>query len=178
MQIAQRYDSASVSTNLKDDEFHHQTEILAAMGMVSTHETCKLASKLYRVKFALDASSYNSLLEEWTEIVVKKKSNRKWPDFVFAGQIARLSLDHCLNDVCKICYGKGHLPLVTELGTEIKTVLSDDPCPACNGTSKRPIEAKHALVKYVEDMVEVLEKMIIHAGGEVIRKIDVGFLDN
>jgi hypothetical protein len=52
-----------------------------------------------------------------------------------------------------------------------QNVLSDDPCRACNGTAKRPIRAKHNLVKYVTDMVECIEEMTCYAGSEALRKL-------
>jgi len=192
MGIEKSYARATVSSNLKDDEFHHDHEKLAAVALSGVGEgNWPYANLLLRVKYAGDASSYNTLAEEWRAHVKIKAALRGWPITVSASKVARLSLDHWLNDVCPACSGRAHLPLMN-----LPNVLSDDPCPACSGTGTRPIDlhpaaiAKHGylasgapacawwptvrpalLVNYIKDMVELLQTMTIRAGGEAIRKL-------
>lgn len=165
MKIIQNYAAAVVSSNLMDDEHHHHTEVLAAVAMSGD-----LGSDLFRTKYSLQAASYPSLLASWKIVVKTKAVTRQWPSEVSANKVARLSLDYWLNDVCTFCVGKGHLRLTTDISG--KGVLSDDPCPACNGTAKRPIEARpHMVVQYVTDMVESLDEITLAAGREAMRQL-------
>lgn len=127
----------------------------------------KIGTKLWRVKYANDATSYDDLMAAWHEIVKAKASIREWPAAISRSKIARLSLEYWRNDVCVTCGGKGHEPVLNQ-----PSVLRDEPCSACNGTAKRPIEARQDVLKYVEDMVEALEAITIHAGGETMRKLN------
>ena len=162
MNVIEKYTRAVTSSNLRDDEHHHSTEALAAVALCQT----RLASKLFRVKYAADATSYVALVEEWTEIVTFKSLLRAWPIEVSPKKIARLSLDHWLNDVCSICVGTGFQATPGHLG-----MLSDIPCRVCKGTAKRPLQAKHNLMPFLSDMVESLEVMTVQAGGEAVRKL-------
>lgn len=166
MNVIEKYARAVTSTNLKDDEHHHNTEVLAAAALCET----RLATKLFRVKYAADATSYPALLAEWTEIVTFKSLLRTWPIEVSPKKVARLSLDHWLGDVCQECNGTGVQALPGHL-----SILSDLPCRVCSGTAKKPVQVKHNLKNYVSDMVESLEAMMIQAGGEVVRKLAGNF---
>lgn len=161
MGIIESYSRATQSSNLKDDQFHHTTEKLAAVALSS-----KLGSVLFRVKYANDATSYARLLEDWIEIVVIKAAIRNWPKEVSPRKIARLSLEYWINDLCQCCGGKGYPSL-----ENVPNVLSDKQCKVCDGTGKRAIAAKHDLVDYVADMVEAIEEMTRHAGSEAIKKL-------
>lgn len=168
MKIIQQYSAAVVSSNLKDDAHHHQTEVLGAVAMSG-----ELASDLFRTKYSLQAKAYDSLLASWKIVVKTKAVTRQWPREVSANKVARLSLDYWLNDVCTYCVGKGHLRITTD--TSGRGTLSDDPCPGCNGTAKRPIDVKpQMIVKYVTEMVESLEATAISAGGKAIMMLGDG----
>jgi len=93
MNVIEKYSLSVTSSNLKDDEQHHATDVLAAAALCET----RLATKLFRVKYAADATSYAALLSEWTEIVTFKSLLRTWPVEVSPKKIARLSLDHWLS---------------------------------------------------------------------------------
>jgi hypothetical protein len=192
MGIEKSYARATVSSNLKDDEFHHDHEKLAAVALSGLGEGIwPHANMLLRVKYAGDASSYYRLAEEWRAHVKIKAALRGWPIEISASKVARISLDYWLNDVCPVCTGRGSLPVAG-----IPNVLLDDPCPVCAGTGARPIDLHpskvekygHALpsttscawwptvrpaklVNYVKDMVELLQTLTIRAGGEAIRKL-------
>jgi hypothetical protein len=79
MGIIQSYCSATLSTNLRDDEFHHSTEKLAAVAM-----SRQLGNLLFRVKYANDATTYNTLLEAWKTRVATKAKLRQWPKHIIA----------------------------------------------------------------------------------------------
>ncbi|MGI4936305.1 MAG: hypothetical protein ACRYF5_06105, partial [Janthinobacterium lividum] len=156
MGIIESYSKAAQSSNLKDDEFHHATEKLAAVALIGRpgqdgagDALRRMGALMFRVKYSNDATSYPQLLAEWTQVVKSKASSRKWPADISPKKIARLSLQYWQNDICTVCGGMGHLPVL-----HVPNVLSDDPCKACNGTTKKPITAQHNLIQYVTDMVE------------------------
>lgn len=165
MGIVQSYCSATLSSNLKDDEFHHATEKLAAVA-ISGMPTGSPANLLFRVKYANDATSYNALLGEWETIVSTKAVIRSWPKHINARKVARLSLEHWVNDVCPVCSGRGHVPLAG-----IPNVLDDAPCQSCRGTAIKPLICEENWRKYITEMVEALDSMAVYAGGEAIKKL-------
>jgi hypothetical protein len=149
------------SSNLRDDAHHHSTEVLAAAAL------CRdLGTKLFRVKYAGDPTTYPALLEVWREIVIIKAQHRRWPADVSPAKIARLSLDHWLNDVCPACTGRSYEPV-----KGVPRLMSDMPCRACMGTGRRAIEAKHNLLQLVADMVESLDAMSSHAASQTMRRL-------
>ena len=160
MGIIQKYSKSISSSNLKCDAYHFDTDNLAAVALSSA-----LGSRLFRVKYAHDATSYKSLLEAWKVKVSKKAAHRRWPQHVSVENVAGTSLDYWLNDVCSICTGKGHLPLPGV------PVLSDEPCPACHGTGKKPLSCEKRDKNYVKDMIEELEAMTRSAAARAMQKI-------
>lgn len=161
MGIVKSYCRATLSSNLRDDEHHHATEKLAAVALSG-----KLGNMLFRVKYANDHTSYNALREAWTEIVKSKAVLRKWPKDVSPRKVARLSLEHWHNDVCTDCGGTGYKTV-----PYVSSYLSDDECPTCKGTAKRPIQVKHNIRDYVADMVEVIEDMTARAASSAMAKL-------
>ena len=161
MNVIQKYTRALGSSNLRDDSHHHSTEVLAAAAL------CRdLGTKLFRVKYASDASSYPALLEAWREVVIGKAAMRTWPADVSPAKVARLSLDHWLNDVCLACTGRCYEPVRGKVST-----MSDVACRACAGSGKRAVYAKHNLVHLVEDMVEALDAISAHAAGQTMKRL-------
>ena len=159
--VIQKYTRALGSSNLRDDAHHHSTEVLAAAAL------CRdLGTKLFRVKYAADATSYPALLEAWREVVIGKAAHRTWPADVSPAKVARLSLDHWLNDVCSACTGRGYEPVRGKAST-----MSDVPCRACAGGGKRAVLAKHNLVHLVEDMLEALDAIAAHAAGQTMKRL-------
>ncbi len=161
MQVIQKYSHAIGSSNLRDDAHHHATEVLHAAAWSG-----ELGSKLFRVKYANDVTTYPALLEAWRDIVKSKAVLRHWPADISPSKIARLSLNHWLNDVCPSCTGRGYQPVAG-----VPSVMSDIACKQCAGTAKRSIEAKHSLMDYVTAMAEVLDEMSARAAGEMMRKL-------
>lgn len=106
------------------------------------------------------------LHEAWRDMVVTKAGLRNWPAHVSAEKVARLSLAFWLNDVCPACTGRCFEPLAG-----IPSVLSNTPCRACSGSGKRPLVAPHRLLRFIQDMVEVLDAAAQHAAGEMMRRL-------
>lgn len=161
MNIIQQYASAIRSGNLKDDAQHHSTEVLAAAALAST-----IGSKLFRVKYAADATTYQALLTEWHAIVQSKAAHRGWPEAISRSQIARLSLNYWLNDLCDACGGFG-----VEMVRDVPNVRSDIACKVCHGSAKRPLKGNQDTIKYTTEMVESLDAITRHAAGQVMRKL-------
>lgn len=188
MGIVKKYARATISSNLRDDAYHHDHEKLAAVAAAGLIDgVWPHSNMLLRVKYAGDASSYPRLAEEWRALVKIKAALRGWPVEVSASKVARLALNHWLTDVCPACGGRGGLP-----HNEITSVISDDPCPVCAGAGTRPLELRPVavrdygsaticiwfphirparLIPYVQAMVELLEGLTIRAGSEAIRQL-------
>ncbi|HEX8957677.1 MAG TPA: hypothetical protein VF798_15460 [Burkholderiaceae bacterium] len=164
MGIVERYCRATQSSNLMDDAQHHSTEALAAVAL-SDLGINGIGNLLFRVKYANDATSYHRLAAKWEAIVIGKAANRKWPSHVPPKKVAQLALAHFLNDVCRGCSGKGHLPI------NGAPVLSDEPCPVCDGRGTVDVDCERRLEDYVRDMVESLNEMVRHAGALALRKL-------
>lgn len=171
MKIIQQYVRSATSSNLRDDAENHNTEILAAAAMASTKPGCELGTKLFRVKYAEDQTSRQALLDEWLIVVHKKSIIRNWPPTVSVSKVAKASLDYWLDGRCLDCKGRGRRAFKDGLGEEVKGLLENDPCPTCKGVAKRPISGRQDTKKYIEHMVDLLESMIIVAGGETMRKL-------
>lgn len=165
MGIAEKYSRSVNSSNLKDDEHHHDTETLAAVALTGVLEHNRLGPALFRVKFANDHTSYATLLASWEVVVGGKAVKRRWSSDVTAKKVAALSLGHWLNDICPVCTGKGHQAV---FGTPM---LSDDPCPACLGQGKKPLVCDVEYRDPIVDMIEILDRMINRAVGEAMRKL-------
>ena len=147
--------------NLRDDSHHHSTEVLAAAAL------CRdLGTKLFRVKYAGDATSYPALLDAWREIVKSKAGHRTWPADVSPAKVARLSLDHWQNDVCPACTGRAYEPVRGQT-----TVMSDIACRVCAGSGTRAVQAQHNMQHLVQDMVEPLNAMAAHAAGQTMKRL-------
>lgn len=161
MSFAEKYVRAVSSSNLRDDAHHHNTEPLAAAAL------CRdLGTKLFRVKFASDATSYQALLTAWREIVIGKAATRTWPADISPAKIARLSLNHWLNDVCPACTGRASEPV-----RGVPSVMSDTPCRPCRGSGRKAVVARHNELQLVEDMVEALDAISAFAAGQAMKML-------
>ena len=143
--LAQRYARAAISGNLKNDEYHYDTDVLAAMALSSTY-----GGLLFRVKYCYDAASYHQLLAKWTWIVSTKAVRRKWPDNTPIDKIASLSLNRWLNSVCPACTGRKNETIFNT------PTLSDKECRLCNGTGETELRCNPRIRDFVLDMIEEL----------------------
>lgn len=160
VKLAQRYAKATQSSNLKSDEYHFDTDKLAAVALSGG---AGFGNLLFRVKYANDATSYVRLAEAWEGEVSKRGAG--WPAHVKPAAVAKVALKYWLNDLCPCCGGKGVRKM------EFVDILSDDPCEVCEGSGKRPIDCDARIVAYVGPMVLVLEAMTITAGSNAMRKL-------
>jgi hypothetical protein len=162
VKLAQRYAKATQSSNLKSDDYHFDTDKLAAVALSGG---AGFGNLLFRVKFANDATSYVRLAEEWEWEVKKRAALAGWPLHVKEAAVAKAALKYWLNDLCPVCGGKGVRKM------EFVDILSDDPCDTCEGSGKRPIECADQIRRYAVEMVFVLEEIMIAAGRNAMRKL-------
>jgi hypothetical protein len=169
MPFAERYLNALNASNLKDDEQHKQTEVLAAAALadLSGGSGSILGSMLARVKYA-DGTSHKTfesgnhnlavLLKVWTDAVIEKGRARSWikveAEWDVAAaigiykKIALHSLAHWLGGECEQCNG-----------TKIST-SSGRACTHCADTPGRePVKGGTLEVRYIKDMVSDLESL-------------------
>lgn len=125
MSFAKRY-AGALDANLKDDDRHSATHVLAAAA-IADRSARDIGALLHRVKygnaikktFEGDAHALATLQREWLAIVTKKGRERKWikdkdwPNIghlfpAMAGRIAQHSLAHYLGGICEPCGGTGH----------------------------------------------------------------------
>lgn len=158
--LAQRYARATISSNLKNDQWHFDTDSLAAVALSS-----EFGSMLFRVKFANDSTSYVRLAEEWEWEVKKRAAVDGWPVHIKDAVVAKAALKYWLNDLCPLCNGK------CLKKHEFVDTLSDEPCDLCEGTGKRPLEADRHNYRYVNEMVGLLDSVAIRAGAVAMKKL-------
>lgn len=123
MGFCERFVHALASTDLRDDEFHHQTHALAASAIADASAR-GIGSLLHRVRysdtlgrqFEDNAGNLARLVRVWGEIVAEKGAARKWikpQDVPSIGhlapamykRIADASLAHYLDGKCPSCHG-------------------------------------------------------------------------
>ena len=158
MNIIKQYTRAANSSDLRNDETHHQPEVLAAVALGST-----LGSLLFRAKYCGDQSSIPPLYAIWREMVLKKATRRKWVKD--AESVADISLMHWLDDICHQCHGRGH-PVIKDTPT-----LEASACTACNGTGRKKLHCDASIKEYVLDSVQSLESMVSEASYKARMKI-------
>jgi hypothetical protein len=160
MKFAAKYCHSAMSSNLKCDEFHHDTDTLAAAALSGD-----LGAMLFRVKYANDATTYKALSQSWEALVETKSLMRRWPQHIAAKKVAAISLAHWLNDICLVCEGRGYEKHPSG------QYLLDIPCKACKGTAKREIICSHTERDFVGDMVNDLDALIHSAAGRAMKKL-------
>lgn len=161
MAFVEAYTRAVGSSNLKCDEYHSDTDKLAAAALSGD-----LGSLIFRVKYANDASSYSALLNQWCDMVKIKAALRGWPIDISVSQVAKLSLNHFLNDICEHCGGKGYQAV-----SGVPQVMSDIPCKCCSGSGTKKVAAKKDILQYVEDMAESLADLSRTSAQTAMRKL-------
>lgn len=202
--VGEQYGRATQSSDLR----HRQRVVadpdrLAAMAWSDR----RLATSVYRAKVANDPFAVRELREKWRQECMKMADRRRWTVVLPAQrvgnakqvlvevaiptllvyEVARLSIQHWLFDVCPDCIGRKYrlqVDVLTEMGAITpeqaaaigRDVLSDDLCKSCGGTGKPAYDAPEYLLPLVKAAVESLETRYREAGGNAIRRLrmDVG----
>lgn len=163
VQLAARYTRAVGSGNLKSDEWHGDTDVLAAVALSST-----FGGLLFRVKYFNDAAAYRRLRDQWTWIVSTKAVRRNWPVHIPIDKVAEISLKRWLNSVCPACTGRRHETIFNTPS------LSDKDCRLCEGTGEAPLRVDPRLREVILDMIEELTAMEYKAGARAKQKLQGG----
>jgi hypothetical protein len=162
--FVEKYLQSLNTSDLRDDELHHQTDALAAAALADLTGGSGevLGSLLARAKYAdgvqhktFEAGNQNLavLLRAWTKAVTQKGLARQWLkikhewDIKAAHgmyeKIARVSLAHWLQGECEVCHGT--------------KIAAGRACTCCAGTGREPIAGGALEVERVKDMISELE---------------------
>lgn len=205
--FAVEYAHATQSSDLRVRERPCDVDKLMALAWADR----RLASAAYRAKVANEAASIRALHELWRIEVERMAQDKRWTvdvpaQLVDGGawvrarvfvprvlliEVARISLDHWLFDVCAVCCGRkyrllrdvlvdaGAVPEVAAVHSRDahgREILSDDLCPACNGTGKAPLAAPKKLEPLVKRALDSLNGRYHAAGADAIQRLK-GVLD-
>lgn len=160
MTLAARYVKAVGSGNLRSDEFHYDTDVLAAMALSSSY-----GGLLFRTKYFNDPSSYRRLLAQWTWIVSAKAGRRNWPVHVPIDKVAYLSLTRWISSVCPACTGRKNEVIFNT------PLLSAKVCSLCDGSGQTELRCNPAIKDFVLDMTEELFSDEFKAGARAKKKL-------
>jgi hypothetical protein len=123
--IRKRYASDCSTSDLRDDERHHNTDSLAAVALGAS----AFGAALLRAKHAQHTTM--ELIETWREMVLEKAIKKGWANI--AEEVADISLWHYLdNGICQTCNGRGAAVIAGS------PILADVVCVPCAGTGHTP----------------------------------------
>ena len=145
--IKERYASTTLSSNLKDDAEHHNTDILIAIALSSD-----IAYLIFRVKYANDLSSYPQLRTLWEDKVRLKADLRHWPTNVKPERVAKITLEYFLANICDKCDALGYIK------HESSPTLTATACPCCDGAKIKPFVCERDIRKYALDVLDELHQ--------------------
>lgn len=194
--FAEQYGSATGSSHLRHQTGPCDTDKLMAMAWADRG----MASEIYRAKIANDPVEIRRLFDIWYGEVAQLSIRKRWTIVVPAEtsdgkkvkatiflpallvrEVSRRSLEHWLFDICHVCNGRKYRLLrdvLVERGANPEVaaihgrdVLSDDLCPACQGTGKRPLYCPSSILPLVQAALERLEHRYHEAGREAIRRL-------
>lgn len=161
--FAERYLNALNTSNLKDDDQHHQTEplIAAALADLSGGSGALFGTMLLRAHIAgvprqpspSERRELSILMRVWTGEVARKGFERKWigikhtwdigAAYAMYAKIARVSLAHWLGGECSYCNGT--------------KIVERHACTHCAGTGREPVQGGAMEVERIKDMISELE---------------------
>lgn len=165
MSFENQYSTALTSSNLRDDEHHRQTEVLAAAALADLRggglvfgsylARARLADAVPRKTFEGGCQNLAVLLRVWTAAVTQKGADRGWLKIKHAwditaaramyAKIARVSLAHWLGGECEVCNGT--------------RIANSRACTHCDGDGREPVKGGALEVKYTKDMISELEDL-------------------
>ena len=153
MKIAERYARATLSSNLRCDDKHSDTDTLMAIALCGVD----MGPLVLRVKMANDVGSLHELKRAWLAVVAKKAFAQSWPDHISVKKAVATSIEYWLNDICPACTGKKSDQI------DNTPCLTGVDCPACNGTGKRAVPCDQDHAPYVRDLAYTLDGIALSA---------------
>ena len=157
MNMKTRFVQSQTSSDLAErpDKGISDVDIVRATGAVAQKNPTGVA--LWRLKYSNDKGAFPKVVEELTDMMVKRGSVR-----VTARALVEQTLMHWLNDICQSCHGRG---FEVYMGTP---VLSENPCQACDGSGKAPFFKAGEGSVFLEETISRLEREV---GGAIMRKL-------
>lgn len=162
MGLIEKYSRSINSSNLRSDEYHHDTDNLAAVALSSEYGGLLFRAKFATAKEKPDKDVIARLLEKWTATV---ESKRQWPKHISAKKVAEISLGYWLDDTCAACTGRGY-PVILNTPS-----LDANECHACSGSGRAPLVCDARIKDAILDMVELLDRTATAAGSVAMRKL-------
>jgi len=158
MKTVLQYARSVNSSNLVDDETHHNLDILAAVALTSA-----LGGLLFRVKYSGDEMSLKPLMLIWREMVLIRAKRGKW--LHVAEEVADISMWAWIDEICHTCKGRKfeEIPNTPSLAAIV--------CPDCGGTGKRKLACDAEIRDFVLDSIQCLESMAREAGSIAHKKL-------
>lgn len=164
MGFAEKFVASLQSSNLRDDAFHHDLDVIAAAALAGD-----LGALLCRVKYAdgtinklFEGNSGNlaQLLRIWTAAVTEKGKARRWVRInsdrdIFTAhalykRVAQASLAHWLDGHCKSCNGTG---------VSLKSLRA---CVTCAGSGAADVSCAGGFERErIKDMVSELSDVMM-----------------
>ena len=158
MRVAERIIKAQGSGNLADKpEGLGDVDVIRAVGF--TAAASPIGVSLWRVKYQGDHKELSRLAERLQELALK----RAWAaDQVDALKLVNRVLRHYLDDLCRVCSGRGFKLI------EGAPVLSDEICLDCGGQGRVPMEKATDGAVALLDAMQRMEKEV---AGAVMRRL-------
>lgn len=167
MGFTEKFVYALASTDLRDDQFHYQTEALQASAIADMGAGAILGSLLSRVKFGdpmqhkdFESGAHNlaQLVGIWKGEVAKRGKERGWVTIridrdistaqALYRRVAESSLAYWLDSTCKPCSGTKY--------------VNHTICRACMGSGTADIECSGQFERdKIRDMVSELEGVFL-----------------
>ncbi len=169
--FAEKYAKSTLSSDLRDDEFHHATLPLRASAYADlTGNDAVVGSLLCRVKYGSATSKafeggaveMAKLIKAWSAAVLEKGRSRGWMKpktpwdveaaFKLYERVAQQSLAFWIDSNCTLCKGA-------------KVNQDRRVCTCCGGSGKAQVDAGRFETDLILDMVSELEGIYQAHGG-------------
>jgi hypothetical protein len=175
--FAERYLQVLTTSNLQDDDQHHQKEplVAAALADLSGGSGALFGTMLLRASIAgvprqaieSSARDLGILLRVWTGEVARKGFDRKWINikaewdikaaYAMYAKIARVSLAHWLGGECSACNGT--------------KVSASRACTHCAGRGREPIQGGALEIDCIKEMMSELQAFCLAHSALAVAKM-------
>ena len=157
MTTKERMVRSQTSSNLAESangEFG-DIDIVRATGMVG--QSNPIGVSLWRLKYAGDVAEFPKVVTSLAEMLAKR--NVKYTDAML---LAFNAVKHYVDDVCKLCVGRGYDVIPGA------PVLSDQICLHCRGAGKAPFVHTGDASEWLEVTISRMEREV---AGAVMKKL-------
>ena len=138
-----RYASDCLSSNLQDDDRHHNTDTLHAVAIAVEGFAAMILRARQTQRITKD------LRDLWRMLVIDECIERNW--YHARKDIADIALWYfCEDHICPTCRGRGSAVIIGS------PILSDVTCDGCGGTGRKEIKFDPLIEKEVKFFIERL----------------------